>query len=254
MSVKIGRLGGWGSTKLADRRDFGVAKPGGIAKMPRPERGEVVADRAIAHLEPRSTDHDTSTDSLGIDRRLGRLAAGLGLEPRPRHGRGLPLSVRGPPGLELLRPPADARGGRVDRPGPGRRGGLAAGASPGVHRAVRGVDLADGETWLEVLRPLGRGPRRVRPERLGLPHGRGRRVRPARRPAPVLLAPDPRSARIGVRRPRADLALGRGRPGLGLRPPEQVPRGLPAGRGLPLYLARTLGTWRWRSGSRSSRR
>ena len=67
------------------------------------------------------------------------------------------------------------------------------------------VVLFAGSTWL-MARLTSRffGPwagvlAAFAPERLGLPHGGGQHVRPARRPAPVLLAPDARPARRGLR-------------------------------------------------------
>ena len=51
-----------------------------------------------------------------------------------------------------------------------------------------------------VLRRLGGAARGLRAERVGLPHGGGRHVRPARRPAPVLLAPDARPPGRGASR------------------------------------------------------
>ena len=156
--------------------------------------------------------------------------AGLGRDGRPRPRRGVSLPVRGPPRLELLRPPADARAGRVGRDLALLGHGVAAWRSgSGSWLLFAGLDLAAGAADVPVLRRLGRVLRGVRDERLGLPHGRRRRVRPARRPAALLLAPDARPPRRRPSKTRSgSRPLAGRRPGLGRGAAEQVPRGLPA--------------------------
>src|SRR5262249_35699814 len=125
---------------------------------------------------------------LGPDRDLDPPALDPGRAPGPEQRRGVLRPVRPAPRLALLRPPADARPGR--EPGRGGRGGgdVAAGAAAGVHRLVRRLDLADGPPGDTPARPAGGPARRAGPERGRLLRRGGRDARPARRPAPVLLA------------------------------------------------------------------
>ena len=181
----------------------GEARDIGVAKTPR--MAKIACGRRLATRPGRPSSvrmqvkDDTATRSLLADRRLDRPPTGLGGRPGAGQRRGVPLPLHRPPRLELFRSSADA-GGRRDA-GDGDGGGLVVDVRPaaGLHRPVRRLDVADGGADVAVLRPSRGLPRGLRAERVGVLHRGGRHVRPPRRAAALLLAPD---ARPAGRRPR----------------------------------------------------
>ena len=221
--------------------------------MPRPKRGEVVEARSETppagsrrpiHDRGQGTD-DRHAGSLWalivVSAGLIRLAwaASLG----PGHGRGIPLSVQHvqrdwsyfdhPPMLAM-----------VESVGLGlTRGGIPRPWSP---PRLGFILLFAGSTWL-MSRLTSRffgawaGVGAAFALNVSAYHtAASSSVRPARWPAPVLLAPDARPTGRRLRRPGAAPGLAWGRAGLGRGDPEQVPRGLPAGRGPPVHPGRAL--------------